>query len=72
MKNEINVDDYKHTLYTHENKEVTQNGIRSYEHQIYSETQKKVSLSCFDDKIFINDDNISCVSFGYKQIMKKI
>ena len=70
VKNEIKVDDYKHTLYSHENKEVIQNGIRSYTHEIYTETQKKVALSCFDDKIFINDDNISCISFGYKLISK--
>ena len=70
VKNEINVNDYKHTLYTHENKEVIQNGIRSYTHEIYTETQKKIALSCFDDKIFINDDNISCISFGHKLISK--
>ena len=70
VKNEIKFDDYQHTLYTHENKEVIQNGIRSYTHEIYTETQKKVALSCFDDKIFINDDNISCISFGHKLISK--
>ena len=72
VKNEIKVDDYKHTLYTHENKEIIQNGIRAYEHQIYSETQSKVCLSCFDDKVFINDDNISCYSFGHKKISNTI
>ena len=35
VKNDINVDDYKNTLYTHENKEIVQNGIRSYNHEIY-------------------------------------
>ena len=67
VKNEINVNDYKHTLYTHENKEVIQNGIRSYTHEIYTETQKKVALNCFDNKVWIDDDNISCWNFGHKK-----
>ena len=41
VKNEIKTEDYVHTLYTHEPKYVYQNGIRSYEHELYSETQYK-------------------------------
>jgi hypothetical protein len=37
-------------LLNNENKEITQNGIRTYAHEIYSETHTKVALSCFDDK----------------------
>ena len=70
VKSEINLDDYRKTLYTHENKVISQNGIRSYGHEIFSQTQQKVALSCCDDKIFINDDNISCYSFGHKLISK--
>ena len=65
VKNKIKLDDYKNTLYTHENKVITQNGIRSYNHEIYTETQMKIGLSCYDDKIFINNDNVSCISFGH-------
>jgi hypothetical protein len=67
VKNKITLEDYRNTLYTHKNKEITQNGIRSYEHQLYTETQSKVALSCCDDKIWISDDNITCVSFGHKK-----
>ena len=70
VKNEIKTDDYRNTLYTRENKEITQNGIRSYEHEIYSETQQKVALSCFDDKVWINENNVNCITFGHKLISK--
>ena len=45
VKNEIKIEDYVNTLYTHEPKYVYQNGIRSYEHELYSETQHKKALS---------------------------
>jgi hypothetical protein len=70
VKSKINLDDYRNTLYTHENKIIKQNGIRSYGHEIYTQTQTKIGLSCYDDKIFINDDNISCFNFGHKLISK--
>jgi hypothetical protein len=72
VKNKITLNDYRNTLYTLENKEVTQNGIRSYSHQIYTESQTKIALSARDDKIWINDDNISCISFGHKRIISKV
>ena len=71
VKNKITLDDYTTTLYTHKNKEISQNTIRSYSHEIFSITQNKIALSCFDDKIFINDDNISCISFCHKLISDK-
>ena len=49
VKSEIKINDYINTLYTHEPKYVYQNGIRSYEHELYSETQYKKCLSCNDD-----------------------
>ena len=60
VKREIKVDDYyTQTLYTHENKDITQNEIRTYAHEIYTET--KVDLSCFDDKIWIHENDINCL-----------
>ena len=70
VKNKITLDDYRTTLYTHKNKEISQNGIRSYSHEIYTETQNKIALSARDDKIWISDDNITCYNFGYKLISK--
>ena len=39
VENELALTDYKNTLYSRESKKVTQNGIRSYNYQIFSETQ---------------------------------
>ena len=69
VKNEIKIEDYVNTLYTHESKYVYQNSIRSYEHELYSETQHKKALSCNDDKIYICDNNINTYSFGNYKII---
>lgn len=68
VKNEIKFEDYKTTLTTRESKNISQNGIRSYKHQLYSETQTKTALSCNDDKVFICDNNINTYNFGHKNI----
>ena len=69
VKSEIKTEDYVNTLYTHEPKYVYQNGIRSYEHELYSETQYKKCLSCNDDKVYICDNNIDTYSFGHYKII---
>ena len=69
VKSEIKTKDYVNTLYTHESKFVYQNGIRSYEHELYSETQYKKALSCNDDKVYICDNNIDTYSFGHYKII---
>jgi hypothetical protein len=45
VKSEIKTEDYVDTLYTHEPKFIYQNGLRSYEHELYTETQYKKCLS---------------------------
>ena len=70
VKNEIKTKDYIDTLYTHEPKHVEQNGIRSYGHELYSETQHKVALSCRDDKVYICNNNINTYSIGHHLITK--
>lgn len=71
VEQELNINDYRDTLYTKENKIISQNGIRSYNHQIFSETMTKVALSCYDDKRFICDDLINTLSFGHYKINSK-
>jgi hypothetical protein len=57
---------YVNVNYKRESKEIKQNGIRSYKHQLYTETINKVAFSCFDDKRYICNDNINTYSFGHK------
>ena len=64
----INFDMYKDTLFNRQTETFEQNGIRSYQHNLYTETTIKTGLSYADDKIFIQDDNINCYSFGHKNI----
>jgi hypothetical protein len=68
----LTINDYRHTLQTKEPKRINQNVIRSYKHQLFSETINKVALNCFDDKRFIANDNIHTYSFGHKDIRNKI
>lgn len=64
--------DYRKTLYTRKSKEINQNGIRSYKHQIYTETITKTALSCNDDKVFICDDNIHTRNLGHYKNKKSL
>jgi hypothetical protein len=66
--NKLSMINYKDTLFTRESLSVQQNGIRSKQHQLYSETQTKIALSCKDDKVFICDNNINTYSFGHYKI----
>ena len=70
VENELTIKDYKHTLETRESKKVTQNNIRSYGHQLFTEKQEKIALSAKDDKVYICDDNIHTYSFGHYKISK--
>ena len=68
VEQELQLQNYKNTLYTREKKRINQNNIRSYDHQLYSETQSKTALSCNDDKVYICDDNIHTYNFGHYKI----
>lgn len=61
---------YATTLFTREPYPVEQRGIRSYGHQIYTETQIKTALSCCDDKVYICDNNIKTFNFNHWRIRK--
>ena len=65
VKKEITMDHYRNTLYSRKNHCVNQNNIRSYHHQIYSETSYKVALSCNDDKVYICDNNVHTRNLGH-------
>lgn len=61
---------YKDCLHSREVHDVYQNGFRSYQHQLYTETVHKIGLSCRDDKSYIQDDNINTYTLGHYKICK--
>ena len=60
-----NIDLYRDVLFNRSKLNVEQNSIRSYKHQLYTETINKVALSCTDDKIYICDNNIDTFNFNH-------
>jgi hypothetical protein len=65
VKKELTIDRYRNCLFSRKSDKVKQNGIRSYGHQIYTETMNKTALSAFDDKVWINNDNINTYNLGH-------
>ena len=70
-KRDLNVDMYRSVLFNRDKVNVTQNGIRSYGHQIYTESVNKCALSGNDDKVFICDDNVNTYNFGHYKTKTK-
>ena len=66
IKNNIMHDDYKETLFNNKQMYHKMKTIRSDNHELGSYEINKVSLSCFDDKRFINDDGINSLAYGHK------
>lgn len=48
--------------------EITQNSLRSYGHEIFSITSKKIGLNCYEDKSYYIDKNTSLRYGHYKAI----
>jgi hypothetical protein len=67
----LTMNDYKTSLNNRTTKSISQNVIRSYKHQLYTETVSKIGISCVDDKRWIHDNNVNTLSFGHKDISKK-
>jgi hypothetical protein len=70
VENEIIFQNYKDVLFDRIKISKSQNGFRSYKHQIYTETINKIALSYNDDKSYICDNNIDCITFGHYKIKK--
>jgi hypothetical protein len=68
----LTIDNYRNTLQTTDSLTVSQNSIRSYGHEIYTETTTKVALSCTDDKLYIATNYINTYNFGYKGTRKYV
>lgn len=61
----LKIDDYRDVLYNRSKLPVTQNGIRSYGHELFTERVNKVALSGNDDKVFILDNNVNTRNHGH-------
>jgi len=72
VKKEIKHKDFKHTLETNEplRKHVT--SIRSFDHQIYTYTQQKTALTSYYDKMYMLEDGVTCVPFGYLGMLTSV
>ena len=66
----IKHEDYIDTLMDKKGMMHKMNTIRSECHQIGSYELNKISLSCFDDKIYIHNDGITSYAYGLKTIQK--
>ena len=67
---DLNLVNYRDVLYQRNKKDVSQNGIRSYGHQLFTETVHKTALSARDDKVYICDDNVHTYNFGHYKTKK--
>jgi hypothetical protein len=68
----LTIDNYRDTLQTTKSLSVSQNSIRSYQHEIYTESTTKVALSSVDDKVHIANNYINTYNFGFKGTRKYI
>ena len=68
VKNKITFNDYKNCLFNNSIVITEQYGIRSYDHQLYTEKQNKVALTPFDDKRYILDNGIDTLAWGHRRI----
>lgn len=68
LKNHITFEDYLNCVMNNIIVSRDQNTIRSKLHNVYSVTQKKISLSPFDNKRYICDDNIQTLPWGHYKI----
>ena len=68
IKEDITHENYKNTLFNKEQMHHTMKTIRSEKHQLGSYEINKVSLSCFDDKRYINENGITSYAYGHYAI----
>ena len=68
IKNNIKHINYKETLFNNKQMHHKMKTIRSQNHQLRSYEINKVSLSCYDDKRYIQEDGIHTHAYGHKDL----
>ena len=66
IKKDITHENYKNTLFNAEQMSHKMKTIRSENHELGSYEINKVSLSCFDDKRYLNDDGVTSYAYGHR------
>ena len=64
----ITHENYKETLFNNKQMYYKMKTIRSQNHQLGSYEINKVSLSCFDDKRYIHEDEMVSYAYGHHNI----
>ena len=70
IKNDIKHENYKQTLFEKKQLHHKMKTIRSQNHIISSYCINKISLSCFDDKRYILEDDIHSYAYGHYRIQQ--
>ena len=68
VKKDIELENYKSMLFNNKQLHHKMKTIRSHKHQLGNYEISKVSLSCFDDKCYIHDNDISSYACGHYKI----
>ena len=68
VEEDIKLRDYEDCLFTGKEKLRTMNVIRSYNHEIYTESVNKIALSPHDDKRYILENQIDTYAWGHHLI----
>ena len=62
--------DYLHILKKNSSNMIKAKTIRSFNHKVYSISISKRGLSSYDDKKFVMNDGVSCLSYGHYSLRK--
>ena len=65
IKKYITHENYKNTLFNAEQMSHKMKTVRSENHELGSYEINKVSLSCFDDKRYLNNDGVTSYAYGH-------
>ena len=68
IKQKIQHDNYKDTLFNKKQMRHMMRLIKSAKHQIGSYVVNKISLSCFDDKRYIHENGVTSYAYGHERL----
>ena len=69
IKQQLEHDNYKDTLFNKKQMRHEMRLIKSVKHQIGSYVVDKISLSCFDDKRYIHENGVTSYAYGHGEIL---